>query len=113
MLCVTLCYTVNPFVPLCFPVFRYVPLRPPVLLCVNSRVFLCIPLCSPVFPSVTLWYPVFPSELDVATSFYSVSTKFSRLVANLAPICMGQVAFFLGKTYTYDNLLSFTKLTDN
>ena len=48
-----------------------------------------------------------------ATSFYAVATKFSRLVANLAPICMGQVAFFLGKTYTYDNLLSFTKVTDN
>ena len=42
-----------------------------------------------------------------ATRFYSVATKFSHLVANLAPKI---VTFFFGKTYTNDNPLSFTKL---
>ena len=60
-------------------------------------------------------YPEAISGLDIATcgvanvtSFYSVATKFSRLVANLAP----KIGDFFGKTYN-DNLLSFTKLTDS
>ena len=59
------------------------------------------------------------SGLDVATcgvanatSFYSVATTFSRLVANLAPK-IGDFEFFFGKTCTNDNLLSFTKLADS
>ena len=48
-------------------------------------------------------------EVANATSFYSVATKFSRLVANLA----SWVTFFFRKTYTNDNPLFFTKLSDS
>ena len=55
------------------------------------------------------------TELDVATcgvanvtSFYTVGTKFSYLVTNLA----SKIGHFL-IWYTNDNLFSFTKLMDN
>ena len=48
-------------------------------------------------------------EVANATSVYSVATKFSHLVANLAP----KVTSFFRKMYTNNNPLFFTKLTDS
>ena len=60
------------------------------------------------------------SGLDVATcgvanatSFYALATKFSRLVANLAPKIGDFLLWENVQLYTNDNFLSFTKLTDS
>ena len=79
---------------------------------------ICVPPLGKHMSLVKCFFPYpetpIPTGLDVATcgvanatSFCSVATKFSRLVAYLAPK-IGDSLF--GKTYTNDNPLSFRKL---